>query len=66
LAVSSVLTAWSAEHFGPRPTASALGAVAVAWALAWTWSTTSVRRATMIEGVRPQRGGVPLVERPPA
>jgi MFS family permease len=66
LAVSSVVTAWSAEHFGPRPTASALGAVAVAWAFAWTWFTRGLRRATMMDGVTPQPAGVPLADTRPA
>ncbi len=31
----------------------ALGLVAIAWAGTWTWLTTDVRRATMIEGCGP-------------
>jgi MFS family permease len=50
LAISSLVTGWAAVRIGPRPTAVALGTVAVAWALVWTWLTTGVRRATMIEG----------------
>jgi MFS family permease len=45
LTASSLLTAWSANRFGPRPTSLALGAIAIAWALVWTWLTTDVRRA---------------------
>jgi predicted MFS family arabinose efflux permease len=45
LTASSLLTAWSANRFGPRPTSLALGAIAIAWALVWTWLTTDLRRA---------------------
>jgi hypothetical protein len=46
----------------------ALGAVAVLWALVWTWLTTNVRRATVIEGcgVAPEVRGVPTAEAEPA
>jgi hypothetical protein len=30
-----------------------LGGIAVAWAIVWTWLTTDVRRATMLEGCGP-------------
>jgi MFS family permease len=50
LTVSSLVTGWSAARFDPRWTAVALGGVAVAWASVWTWLTTDVRRATMIDG----------------
>ncbi len=50
LTVSSLVTGWSAARFDPRWTAVALGGVAVAWSLVWTWLTTDVRRATMIDG----------------
>lgn len=50
LTISSVVTGWSASRFGPRPTAIGLGAVAVAYAAAWTWLTTSVRRAAALDG----------------
>jgi MFS family permease len=63
LAISSLITGWAADprRFGPRPTALALGGVAVAWALVWTWVTTDVRRATMIDGcgVAPDLAGAP-------
>jgi MFS family permease len=47
LAISSLLTGWAADpsRLGPRHTAIVLGVVAVAWALAWTWLTTDVRRS---------------------
>jgi MFS family permease len=45
LTASSLVTAWSANRFGPRLTSLALGAIAIAWALVWTWLTTDVRRA---------------------
>lgn len=50
---SALITGWAAERFGPRPTVVVLGGVAVAWALAWTWLTGDVRRATMLEGCGP-------------
>jgi MFS family permease len=53
LSVSALVTGWTANAFGARPTAVVLGAVAVAWAGVWTWLTTDVRRATMIEGCGP-------------
>lgn len=53
LSVSALVSGWTAERFGPRPTAIVLGGVAIAWALVWTWLTTDVRRATMIEGCGP-------------
>jgi MFS family permease len=58
LAVSSLVTGWSAARFDPRWTAVVLGGVAVTWALVWTWLTTDVRRATMIDGcgVPPELG----------
>ncbi len=51
--VSALITGWAAERFGPRPTVVVLGGVAVLWALVWTWFTTDVRRATMLEGCGP-------------
>lgn len=53
LTISALITGWTAERFGARPTAVALGLVAIAWAGAWTWLTTDVRRATMMEGCGP-------------
>ncbi|MGH2634747.1 MAG: MFS transporter [Actinomycetota bacterium] len=50
---SAVLTGWLADTFEPGPTAVAMGAVAIVWAGVWTWLTTDVRRATMIEGCGP-------------
>jgi MFS family permease len=51
--LSSILTGLLADAFGARPTAFALGAVALVWALTWTLLTTDVRRATMLEGCEP-------------
>jgi len=69
LALSSLLTGWAADpsHLGPRATAIALGGVAVVWALVWTWLTTNVRRATLIDGcgVAPELGGLALGEPEP-
>jgi MFS family permease len=53
LALSALATGWAAERWGPRPTVAVLGAVAVGWAGVWTWLTTDVRRATLIEGCSP-------------
>jgi MFS family permease len=48
--LSSLLTGWLAESFGPRVTAVGMGAVAVGWAAVWSLLTTNVRRATMLDG----------------
>jgi MFS family permease len=53
LAVSATATAWAADRFGARPTVAVLGGVAVLWAAIWTWLTTDVRRAMMLEGSGP-------------
>ena len=48
--LSSLLTGWLADTQGARATALGMGGVAVVWAVAWSWFTTDVRRATMLEG----------------
>jgi MFS family permease len=48
--LSSLLTGWLAESFGPRVTAVGMGAVAMGWAAVWALFTTDVRRAAMLEG----------------
>jgi predicted MFS family arabinose efflux permease len=48
--LSSLVTGWLAESFGPRVTAVGMGAVAMGWAAVWSLLTTDVRRATMLEG----------------
>ncbi|MGZ8607261.1 MAG: MFS transporter [Actinomycetota bacterium] len=53
LTVSSLVTGWTAQAFDAGVTAIALGLVAIAWALVWTWLTTDVRRATMLQGYGP-------------
>jgi MFS family permease len=53
LTVSALITGWTAKTYGARPTAVVLGLVAIAWAAAWSWLTTDVRRATMIDGCGP-------------
>ena len=53
LTVSAIVTAWAADRFGARPTVAVLGGVAALWAAIWTWLTTDVRRATMLEGSGP-------------
>lgn len=45
LALSSLVAGWAADHLGPRRAAVSLGAVALAWALAWWGATRGVRRA---------------------
>jgi predicted MFS family arabinose efflux permease len=45
IAVSSVITGWAADRFGPRPTAVGLGAVALVWAGTWWLSTRDIRHA---------------------
>jgi MFS family permease len=50
LTISSLATGWAARTFGAPRTATGLGLVALAWAAIWTWLTTDVRRATMMEG----------------
>jgi MFS family permease len=49
-AVSSVATWFLADRFGARPVATGLGLVGLAYAGVWTWLTTDLRRATMLEG----------------
>lgn len=51
--LSSILTGLLADAFGARPTAFAMGAVALVWALTWTLLTADVRRATRLEGCEP-------------
>jgi MFS family permease len=50
ITISSLLTAWSSAAFGERTTAIGLGVVALAYAGIWSWLTTDVRRATMLDG----------------
>jgi MFS family permease len=47
---SSLVNGWLADRFGIRHTALGMGILAVSWAVIWTWLTTEVRRATMLEG----------------
>jgi len=62
LTISSLVTGWTATRFGPRVTAVGLGVVAITYAGVWTWLTTDVRRATMLEGC----GEPPAFARPGA
>ncbi len=48
--LSSILTGWLADHHAPRAVALGMGCVALVWAAVWSWFTTDVRRATMLEG----------------
>jgi len=48
--ISGLVSGFVADRAGPRPTAVALGLVALVFAGAWTRATTDVRRATLIEG----------------
>jgi MFS family permease len=59
--LSSLMTGWLADTFGPRATAIGMGAVALSWAAIWSLLTTDVRRTTMLEGC-----GTPPVEAEPA
>ena len=51
--ISSILTGVLADAYGARTTAVVMGGVALVWALAWSWLTSDVRRATMLEGCGP-------------
>jgi MFS family permease len=53
LTVSALVTGWAAERFGARPTVMVLGGIAVVWSVVWSWLTTGVRRATLLEGCGP-------------
>ncbi|MEX0990259.1 MAG: MFS transporter [Actinomycetota bacterium] len=44
IAISSLVTGWAADRFGPRPAAIGLGAVALAWAITWWFLTGDIRR----------------------
>ena len=48
--ISAVATGFAADLYGDRPVAAWLGAIGIAYAVAWTWLTTDVRRATMLDG----------------
>jgi MFS family permease len=48
--LSALLTGWLADGVGARRAAFGMGAVAIVWAAVWSWLTTDVRRATMLEG----------------
>ena len=48
--LSSLLTGWLADSFGAPGTAMGMGAIALVWAAAWSWLTSDVRRATMLDG----------------
>ena len=52
-ALSSLATGFLADRFGARPVATGLGLIGLAYAGVWTWLTTDVRRATMLEGCGP-------------
>jgi len=51
--VSSILTGVLADAYGAQTTAIVMGGVALLWALVWSWLTSDVRRATMLEGCGP-------------
>jgi MFS family permease len=57
-AVSSILTGVTADIFGARPVAIALGAIGTIYAVVWSVLTTDVRRATMLDGC----GGPPEID----
>lgn len=51
--ISSILTGVLADAFGAPTTAVVMGGIALTWALVWSWLTSDVRRATMLEGCGP-------------
>ena len=48
--ISSLMTGWLSEVYGPQVAAIVMGSVAVVWAAVWMWLTTDVRRATLLDG----------------
>ena len=48
--LSALLTGWLADHHSARAVALGMGSVALIWSAVWSWFTTDVRRATMLEG----------------
>ena len=50
LAVSSLIASAIADSAGPRIAALLVGAMAVVWAIVWTWLTRSIRRRSAEEG----------------
>ncbi len=55
--LSSILTGWLADALGPTVTALMMGSTALGWAVVWTWLTSGVRRATMLDGCGPAPEG---------
>lgn len=58
--LSSLLTGWLADTVGARATALGMGAVAIVWAVVWTWFTRDVRRATVHAGGLDPEPGAPI------
>ena len=56
LAISSAVAAWTADHFGPRPAAVGMGALALAWALAWWLATRAIRHVPLVIGAEQASG----------
>ncbi|HEY7661230.1 MAG TPA: MFS transporter [Actinomycetota bacterium] len=50
---SAIITGYLAGWLGAPQTAFVMGAIAMVWALVWSWLTTDVRRATMLDGCGP-------------
>jgi MFS family permease len=50
LAISSVVAAVVSDSAGPRTAAVFVGAMAVLWAIVWSWLTRRIRRRTATEG----------------
>jgi MFS family permease len=50
LAISSVVASTVADAASPRVAALFVGAMAVVWAVVWTWLTRAIRRRTVAEG----------------
>jgi MFS family permease len=51
--ISSILTGVLADAYTAPTAAIVMGGIALLWALVWSWLTSDVRRATMLEGCGP-------------
>lgn len=59
LGLSSLLASWAADRFGPRPSAYALGTIALGWAAVWWIATRKVRRTTVFPDHAVPAGSAP-------
>jgi predicted MFS family arabinose efflux permease len=51
--ISSILTGVLVDAYTAPTAAIVMGGIALVWALVWSWLTSDVRRATMLEGCGP-------------